>query len=293
MRFFLFTLLLLLQFQFSLPPVTAAPYGSVDLSLLYRLHPYNLFFYLDDLGTYILPTTLSKRKGGYDLDNLYLIQIKLRKKLSEKHQSQIREARKIFGDIADLEFNLQALAEQYKSAQAQMTDEAVISENDRNYLQAKKTIEVRINDLYEKQRKVMDELSRVYIAGKKEEDSMKKTIQEDIASAIEQIRKEASIGKLFFLPESDRREKKISAKADIRSLCAGRSKDLAEADQSLVDCLVGALNDYPDFCRARDTFILYGGADFTCEILGKIYDRYSVSLEIREIVLGMVRGGSN
>lgn len=264
-----------------------AEYGSVNIERVIRFHPYNLFLRIPELSLYISPQIISKRRGGYDPDNLYLIQNKLKDRLINENTTKLQKKVELRSKRMFLQERLDFLFYQYtQSAGAQKGD----SESDKRYMQEKKGIEKEISGLLSKEKKLDQELSKLYLATPEEERKIRKTILSDIRSAVAEVRDKKRLSGIVYVKSTDLRPE-LEERIEMKQACALDKRGFTSQDKEALRYYMRRSREtVPWFANGWNELFLYGGRDVTLDVLDYLFEKYRFSGDMEHYIYSYLEG---
>lgn len=254
-----------------------ADYGSVDIRILYKYHPANIFYFLPYSGKYISPSKSKIR--AFNSESLFKLKYQIVKKI---HDNKWSLSNKIFNkqtELGELNRKKQKLLYQYSNK----------SFSDEEFLNKQRDINKEISNCKRQLSQLENQGGNTLLADEKEEKKIKKNIFKDIKTAIKNIKREKSVQEIIFTPEAFHSVQ--SKKNRILDLCLIEKNTFTSKDRMRFEgFLKSSFKNSPEQCIRRDRFILVGGSDYTIDALLYIYKKNKVSKDITEYIFKKLGG---
>lgn len=255
-----------------------AKVGSVNLNFLIKFHPYSIFFYNGYKKKFLSMKNLKVKK--YDLEILYLLQVRLSQKIKNENKKLSNELLKIYQEESILLSKKSMLLTEYEDLLKKNRA------NDREYFKKKQEIEDKLLKLGAKKKKIKTLLDSKYFADFKEIVNIKNKIYKDIILTLKNIKRKYGLKNILFYPGYEKKEKEwFPKKENVLKFCAYDKNTYTDHERKQFKrFLDNSKLYYPDFLLSHKDFILYGGRDYTIEVLEDIFSKYKVDNKILDII---------
>jgi len=254
-----------------------AEYGSVDIRILYKYHPANIFYFLPYSGKYISPSR--SKISAFNSESLFKLKFQVIKKI---HENTWSLSKKIFNKQNEL-------GELNRKKQKMLFEYSNRSESDKEFLSKQRNIKNEISNCKKQLSQLEKKRKNSLLADKKEAKKIKDKIFKDIKAAIKDIKRKNSIKEFIFIPESVNSEQ--IKKNKIFDLCLMGKNSFTSSDRArFKDFLTYSYNNAPKQCLDRESFILLGGRDYTIDALLYIYNKNKVSENIKDFIIKKIGG---
>ncbi|MDD2714531.1 MAG: hypothetical protein PHW04_01420 [Candidatus Wallbacteria bacterium] len=259
-----------------------ADFGSVDLALLLRFHPYNIFFYLPENDGFITAKFL--KNNEFSIQNLVYLHSDMVTDVERMGAQALQQIKGLEKENKLLESKNLELFERYRRDQAASGSKAS-TETEKGYLLEREKNREQISKNIGKIDTLTVKLGSFYLAGKDEQDKLRKQIKDDVLAALTRLKKSCKLEKLIFYPGAPSRAENCY-KFPILELCNPDKDNFNDQER-------GKFNNFmkygfyfrQNFLAGRENFILCGGADYTWEAVRILFEKYKVSSELQEILI--------
>ncbi|MDD2714524.1 MAG: hypothetical protein PHW04_01385 [Candidatus Wallbacteria bacterium] len=254
-----------------------ADFGSVDLALLYRLHPYTVFFYLPDTDGFI--SLKSLKNNEFSQASLAYVRRDFIANSEQGDNELKKELNTLIKEKQGIEIQRSDLVNQYRKTETGKPS----SEQEKKYLALQSVLLKKLIEVGGKIDKIMKSFS-AYSATQEEQKKIRKQIWTDINEGISKVKKAHQVERIIFYPGSI--NSAASVIYHINDLCALDKDSFTEQERQRFSYFMSQgfkfrLNSLTD----RDKFIVYGGADYSLEILQGIFEKYKFASELQEMLV--------
>jgi len=258
-----------------------AEYGSVDINILLKFHPSNIFYYLPASKRYLSPS--GTKITAFNSESLYKLKYAMVKKIYDRDWELSNKIYAEQNHLKELNIKSQKMLYDYSNTKNK-TDYL-----DREFLKNKRKIKEEISKCKKNIKKLQKDKKEKLIADDKEKSKIIKGIFRDIHNAIKQIKRKNSLMDIIFMP-SIPHSFPIKKKGVFDFCILGKNSFTADERKRFSEFLTTSYNKVPKICLDRNMFILIGGKDYTLEALKYIYNKNNVSKEFTDLILRKIGG---